>query len=635
MTARYAQYLAHLPLFAALTPQHLQVVAESFTLRMYQPGEVIARQGDRAGGIVMIVGGTVNLIQAGPAGEPQLVGRMAAGEYFNQSALLGDLQEAATVLAVDQVTIMFLPRDTFATMLSHHPEIRERLPIRVDQATIHHTKKLFRGQRDDEVVIDQFRRHWWAFLRFFWIPLVAIMLAVALAIAIESPVVRVLLLPFGILAALGFAVYVVLEWRNDSIILTDKRVIRLSATIVTLRQSISEMALAAVQEVNFFYPAADPLARVFNYGNLEIKTAGSAGDLHLSLVPNPRALQQMILATRRVIRSDDQSWQQSKMRADIDRWINPGQAPMTQPQVPYAPLGEPPAAPAPFPVRVRAPLALRIELPDGGLRLRHHWGVWLRALLLPMMLLIGVLVVASLNVGGVFGAASGVVWALTALAGVISMIWAYLVDWDWRHDYYEINDNYVIMVHRRPLFLQDDHDQVLLRQIDNVISESSGLAAQLLGYGDVHISLIGADDHKILKNVAQPIAVQGEISRRQARVAAAQEMERNRAQEQAIGQYIALYHEMARETGAPTMPLSGGVMAGGYTAGTTMVDPGYPNPGTQVPPHQSTPAPAPVRPARPPGARPGPYVSPGQPYEPPEYGPETRPAGNRPPNIPR
>ena len=78
-----------------------------------------------------------------------------------------------------------------------------------------------------------------------------------------------------------------------------------------------------------------------------------------------------------------------------------------------------------------------------------------------------------------------------------SLLWFYWSDWDWRNDLYIVRDDTIVMIHKRPLWLQNNRDQILLNQIDNVVAESKGFFQQAFSYGDVRISLIGADRFKV------------------------------------------------------------------------------------------------------------------------------------------
>ena len=110
---------------------------------------------------------------------------------------------------------------------------------------------------------------------------------------------------------------------------------------------------------------------------------------------------------------------------------------------------------------------------------------------------------------------------------------------------YIVGDEKITIIHKRPLWLQDRTEQVLLAQVDNVVSETAGVINTLIQMGDVKILLSGTDEKsaKHFRNVYRPDDIQEEISRRQARTGdAAREADAAR-QRQAIVDYLAVYHQ--------------------------------------------------------------------------------------------
>ena len=88
-----------------------------------------------------------------------------------------------------------------------------------------------------------------------------------------------------------------------------------------------------------------------------------------------------------------------------------------------------------------------------------------------------------------------------------------------------------------------------MERVDNVVSESSGLFASLFSYGNVRVSLIGADEHKMFHNVSKPQVIQQEISRRQQRVKQAKSADDARQQREIIGEYLNVFNERLQDQG--------------------------------------------------------------------------------------
>jgi hypothetical protein len=121
------------------------------------------------------------------------------------------------------------------------------------------------------------------------------------------------------------------------------------------------------------------------------------------------------------------------------------------------------------------------------------------------------------------------------------------------------------LIHKRPLWLQDENDQILLSQVDNVISEMRGVLNTLFKVGDVKLSLTGSDakNAKWFRNVHEPQEIQQEISRRQDRAAMLKQEADAQRQKQAIIDYLLVYHETIApgstaqaSGGAPATPIN-------------------------------------------------------------------------------
>jgi serine/threonine-protein kinase len=79
--------------------------------KLFQPGEVIIREGDVGDAAYMIVSGRCRAFRAVDSGQETL-GMMGSGDVFGEMALLLDEPRAASVEAVDPVTVLVLDKST-------------------------------------------------------------------------------------------------------------------------------------------------------------------------------------------------------------------------------------------------------------------------------------------------------------------------------------------------------------------------------------------------------------------------------------------------------------------------------------------------------------------------------------------
>jgi hypothetical protein len=535
--------LRHVPLFQRLPDTYLSLIAQAFQVEHFNRGDFIFQQGERTRGLHLIVDGQAVLFRGLPTGQYERIATLQPGHYINDAAIFQDGVQTGTLQALSPVTNLVLTRQAFEWVLTQYPDLRVALGFGnppPQEAT------QLKSQRENEEVLLKTRRHWWAYIRHLWLP---VLLAVPLWILmIFVPIAAPIIIPLSLLVVVAAGGYLYFEWANDSVTITDQRVVRIVHTILTFTEVRDEVAIDSIQEVNAEMPPLDPFAWLFNYGQVQLKTAGTQGNFTLDFMPKPQEIQQLIKEHQSRRKQAKASNERDVKRADLDRWLNapnPGvqSAAAAKPKEKNSDkkkaeeqwlVGEGPLS----------PFVPKFKADNGATVYRKHWSVWLRAVLLPLMWLVAgfavmliTLVVPAMREYGVIGYAAGM--AMLLFGG----IWFYFSDWDWRHDYYVVNDTHIIIVNQRPFWLKNEVEQLLLKQVDNVAAETRGIWQRFFKYGDVKVALIGADTAKVFDNIANPLDVQQEISKRQARIKQQEAEAQARQQRDAIGEYISLYHD--------------------------------------------------------------------------------------------
>jgi membrane protein YdbS with pleckstrin-like domain len=539
-------HIRRLPMFAALPDEFLASLSEVFRVSRYEPGEVIFQQGTPSQGMYMFVSGRAVLLQQTPAGLRQ-IGVIEGNQFLNEAALLREGVETATFQVVETAIVLFLSRRAYQSYLTNTPQAQSFLrmpatapaPVAVPPSTpaqnpASATPPRFKGQRPNEQLYLMTRRHWWAYMRRVWLPLFVAAVLFAAAAVMPSPELRLVVLGMMIFIPGTVMAYLYLEWNNDLLIVTDQRIIRIEHTIITFNSQFNEIPIRSVQAVDTEIPTVDVFARMFQYGNIIIKTAGQAGTIRLNFVPDVEAVQDIIFE-RINDKSEEARRNENAIRNEIERAL--GNLPP-----------EPKAPEAPKPIRVGPGfLGMKYINESGDTVYRKHWLYWLRGVFPALLLLLGCVVVFFVWLAVPAVQAVGII-VLPALAFVAvgAGLWFYWSDWDWRNDLYLINDDTITFIHRRPLWLQNEDDRILINRIDNVSVDISGLLPSLLNYGNVKIALVGEASNKTFKAVPNPKTIQAEISARQtkARQSVIEGEERRRREE--IARYIAVYDEAQR-----------------------------------------------------------------------------------------
>jgi hypothetical protein len=541
--------LRHVPIFQNLPDTYLSLVAQAFQVEHYNRGDFIFQQGERTRGLHLLVDGHAVLFRGLPTGQYERLGTVQRGNYLNDAAIFQDGTQTATLQALNPVIALVLTRQNMALLLTQYPDLSVALGFGVPIQPQPDPK--LKAQRENEAILLKTRRHWWAYIRYMWLPvLIAIPLWILM---IFLPVAAPIIIPLSLLVVAAAGGYLYFEWANDSVTITDQRIVRVTRAILTFTEIRDEVAIDSVQEVNAEMPPLDPFARLFDYGQVELKTAGVKGNFILDFMPHPQDIQTLIKDYQSQRKEQKVANERDLRRAELEGWLN---APQSTSQVvgvakPKAKKSDKKNAEEQWLVGdgPLSPFVSKFTSDKGATVYRKHWSVWLRAVLLPVMWLVAgfavlliTLVIPAVREFGIIGYAAGLVMLL--LGGG----WYYYSDWDWRHDYYVINDTHIIIINQRPLWIKNEIEQLLLKQVDNVVAETRGIWQRIFKYGDVRVALIGADTSKTFDNVANPLDIQQEITKRQARIKQQEAEAQAKQQREAIGQYISLYHETYSNT---------------------------------------------------------------------------------------
>lgn len=111
--------LAHVPVFSALAPRELWILARIVHPRHFMAGETIIPRGAEQSGFYLIRSGSVQILRRDAKGEAQLVGILGPGELLGEFALVdGPPRTSAVVAAERSELIGFFKPDLMDIMVT-------------------------------------------------------------------------------------------------------------------------------------------------------------------------------------------------------------------------------------------------------------------------------------------------------------------------------------------------------------------------------------------------------------------------------------------------------------------------------------------------------------------------------------
>lgn len=116
--------LARHPLFAALAPEALRLLAFSAETRVLRAGDVLFRKGEPSTCGYLILSGSIALDKAGDGSAARVIRPPA---LIGETALIAQTQRPATAIAREGSSVLRISQALFRRVLSEYPESAERL----------------------------------------------------------------------------------------------------------------------------------------------------------------------------------------------------------------------------------------------------------------------------------------------------------------------------------------------------------------------------------------------------------------------------------------------------------------------------------------------------------------------------
>ena len=113
--------VAKVPLFRTLDAARIAAVAGVLRARRAERGERLIRKGDQADSMYFIVSGDVEVDQETSAPK----GRLSAGEFFGEIALIAERPRTATITALSPCKLLLLHKDDFESFMNAHPDLKD------------------------------------------------------------------------------------------------------------------------------------------------------------------------------------------------------------------------------------------------------------------------------------------------------------------------------------------------------------------------------------------------------------------------------------------------------------------------------------------------------------------------------
>ena len=484
--------LRQVPPFNALSPSLREAVVSRSTWLFTPAGQMLVQAGERDEALYVLMQGEA--VWTSPS--QGHVRQLRPGEAVGHMSLLGHPQARqltahtpAYWLRIARQDLKeglkrgFLPLSWPGRHASPWPSIRRAITRLTEQT--HATVWLV----EDERVLWRGREHFlFALLRAApWAFLLGAFIGVILSDRLSPSHQIQLSFPFfgaawGCLLGL---IYVLADYLGTTYLVTERRIIR-KYRMWGIREQWQEMPLNAIQDVVL---EQGLLGRLLNYGTIRALSAAEQGNVRMARIPQPRAVQAIILQAQR---RAGMAWAPAEQeeRHLRQRWVARWPKRALRGRRHSSMKGRKGTMQRQSTHRDTPPWHFLTFWQEGDIiywrkhRINLLMRLW-RPLFLLILLLIPIL--ASFKIRALqmmTGPGWWLVWGSAALVSIAWMLWEYD---DWRNDLYILTPRELIDVTRRPLFSREERRVAPLAQVQTVQVRVDGPVAHLLNYGDIII----------------------------------------------------------------------------------------------------------------------------------------------------
>jgi hypothetical protein len=544
-------FLRKIHLFAKLSDDDLNDVAEALTDETHQPGDRIIAQGSRGDTFYIVYRGYVKVTRRRKNKETVLA-QLVPQDYFGEEELFKRGTRTASITAVTETTVLALHRSKLGELMKRAPAVKPSFDVVIESHKLWRRLQ-FKWIRPDEVAYFLARKHPIMLWRALMGPLVALILP-ALVILWGTVTQAHWASAFAVVAVVFVALWIlwlVADWRNDYYVVTNQRVVWVEK-VIGFFDSRTEAPLGTVLSVGV---ESDAIGRILDYGNVVIRTF--VGKIPFNHVGHPHYAARMI----------EEYWNRTKELNLVAEKEAMKDALRKRLGLPIPPKPEPPPAEKVKFSKLRRPnvltLALsnmfKLRLEDGEtVTYRKHTFVLLQQIWQPtlfLLILLGVWIwrisyLAAHPTETLFKVkeTGGVVIDTLVLALPIVMI-PFLAWWtyqyvDWKNDVFQVTPDQIVDIDKTPLG-PEERRAAPLEGILNTSSKRVGILGNIFNFGTVYVSVGGAQLE--FQDVFDPMTVQSDIDRRRMARQAAKNAATAAAERERIAEWIATYHRNAPE----------------------------------------------------------------------------------------
>ncbi len=498
-----------------LNARDLSMLASICRREFYIAGDDIIQQGDATDRFFVVDEGAVHFRKTDFEGFEHPAGSKGPGEHFGMAMFASQEPMQATAEALGQAALYVISREDFDRLVQAYPEILTRMPA---VAEARHKLTLgYKWLTPGETIALVVFRHTVAIIPKLLPPALLALLTAGALLALDLSQfglawdLSLLVGIVGFSAALLWALYNIIDWRDDDFIVTNKRVVHAERKVF-LAEERDEIPINRIQTMSVV--KAGPLETALGIGSLEIRSAGQENRILFDHIPDPERTRLLIQRQVSLLRAQQRAVERERFRNRVSKELRHYvlKLPMEEDKVQVLPVVRRSVWKQARDLKERI---FAYEVRRGEtITWRKHWFGLVRHAKSGLFFSLGLILLAILyplileRFAPLVPFTAAFLVLLLADIGVV----AYGVE-DWRNDIYMVTDRAILDIERKPFGLGETSKEALLLNVQDARSLRPSLLNTLLDFGNVEVQTAGGGEGLIFYDVARPQDIVAEIFR--------------------------------------------------------------------------------------------------------------------------
>jgi CRP-like cAMP-binding protein len=119
--------LRKIPLLAELTPAEMEKVKADLRIRRFARRDIVLQKGASGDHLLFLLSGQMQVVDVTEDGRAIGLRILSPGEFFGEIALINNSMRSASVVALSESLVAFLPRDTALHLFSYSPSVAKKM----------------------------------------------------------------------------------------------------------------------------------------------------------------------------------------------------------------------------------------------------------------------------------------------------------------------------------------------------------------------------------------------------------------------------------------------------------------------------------------------------------------------------